>query len=104
MELLIQNYSICGLAIVEGRTFDQCVGIAIKAFSINREIRQADLASFIGTGAANMSKLVNGQTSMTMAHMLKLSAAFKIPPATLIDLACDIYSYPNNPHSKWVKK
>lgn len=104
MEVLIHDDSICGLAIVEGRTFDQCVGIAIKAFSINKDISQTALAVFIETGQANMSKLVHGKTSMTMSHMLKLCAAFKIAPATLIDLACDIYSYPNNPNSKWVKK
>lgn len=103
-KVLIHNYSICGIALVENRTFDECVGIAINAFMKHQDVTSKELSEFIKTSGSNMSKLINGKTSLTMNNMLKICSALKISPATLVDLAFDIYTYPNNPNSKWVKK
>lgn len=103
-EILIHNHSICGIALVEDRTFDDCIGIAIKVFMKNQDITGKDLAEAIQISPASVSQITNGNISLTTDNMLKISSCLGISPTTLIDLAFSLLVYPMDLNSKWVKQ
>jgi len=61
----------------------------IKALCEKKGLSSRDLAKKIGTSAPHMSRLIHGQSPLSIKWLLKISAALKVPTSKIVGLPLD---------------